>query len=136
MVLNIRTSQDAEELIKQIQALDFDKGQIYEASIKRKPKKRTIPQNKLYHMWLNCIADETGEDKDDLHKVFAKKFLGVEQVDVLGEKIGRIKSTASLDTVKFTEYLERIRAFVSLELGIILPDPDDYFFSQFEDKYD
>jgi hypothetical protein len=96
--------------------------------------KRSVKQNSLYWMWLTCIQDETGNDKNDLHKYFAEKFLGIEEVEIFGVKQLRIKSTPDNDTKEFTDYLEKIRLFVAEEQSIYLPSPqmqgyEDFIFT-------
>lgn len=135
MILTISSTEDMQALTQKLSSLSFEKGQVYEVSYKKKPRKRSVPQNRLYRLWLSCIADETGADVDDLHRVFAGKYLGSDVIEVLGEKIRRIRSTTTLSTGEFTTYLENIRAFASSELGITLPDPEDRFYAQFEEYY-
>ncbi|MDE5975395.1 MAG: hypothetical protein K2G69_02470, partial [Muribaculaceae bacterium] len=47
----------------------------YTLSIKRKTRRRTIPQNALMWMWFTCMADSTGQCKEDFHDYYALKFL-------------------------------------------------------------
>lgn len=98
-------------------------------------KSRTLPQNKLYHLWLRCIASETGDDVEFLHSYFASRYLGTESMQVFGETHTRPVSTASLTTEQFTEYLERIDSFVTVNLGFPLPHPDDNYFNEFVERY-
>jgi len=85
--------------------------------------KRSVKQNSLYWMWLTCIQDESGNDKNDLHKFFAGKFLGVIEVETFGVKSLKPKSTPDNDTKEFTNYLDKIKHFASEELSIYLPLP-------------
>lgn len=105
-------------------------GKQYDISIVLHKTKRTLDQNGLYFRWVNIIAKETGNDTDTTHKALAKKFLGVEVVDVMGEKVARIKSTTKLNTAEFTDYLTQVESFAVQELGIILPHPEDRYFEQ------
>ena len=135
MKLTISSEEDMQALVEKLSALPFDKGQTYEVTYKRKIRKRSIPQNRLYWLWLACIADETGTDSEDLHRVFARKYLSCDVIEVMGEKVLKIPSTTTLSTQTFTEYIEKIRVFAATELGITLPDPEDRFFEQFEEYY-
>jgi hypothetical protein len=113
-----------------------DDGKRRDVSITLHREKRTIPQNRLYRLWLGVIADETGYDStDDLHEAFKVMFLGTKTVE-----IGRIEqtipiSTTKLDTAQFTHFLERLEAWAGSELGIILPHPEDAYWVDFEQKY-
>ena len=42
-------------------------GKTYNVTIVRHRERRTADQNRLLWLWVNCISDETGQDKDDLH---------------------------------------------------------------------
>lgn len=110
-------------------------GKTYNVTIVRHRERRTMDQNRLLWLWVNCISDETGQDKDDLHEYFKQKFLGVDTKTLWGVQVCKPVSTASLDTLQFTQYLERIRAFAAAELGIELPDPQDQYWDQFEQQY-
>lgn len=110
-------------------------GKRFDISIKLHREKRTIDQNRLLFLWIGCVSHETGYFKDEVHEIFKKKFLGTETFEIWGEKVERIKSTTSLDTKQFSQYLERIQQFAATEMGIILPDPKDQYFDQFYQQY-
>jgi len=112
-------------------------GKPYNIEIVKKQTKRTIDQNRLYWLWLNCIAKdgELGYTADELHSVFTQKFLGAKQRVIYGESVLSIPSTRKLNTVEFTAYLDRIETFVNTELDIQLPNPNDKFFEQFYEQY-
>lgn len=132
MDFTIRNASDKEGVVAYINALP--EGRTFTIKVKREVKKRTIPQNKLYWLWLGCIADETGNDIDALHQYFVKQYLGVETMEIFGEVIERPLSTTKLNTEQFTEYLEKIRALAS-EMDIILPQPDDLYWDAFYEHY-
>ena len=92
---------------------------------------RSVSQNALYWMWLTCIQNDTGQDKDDLHKYFAKKYLGTETIEIFGDVQEKIKSTPDQNTKEFTEYLDKIRHFASEELSIYLPLPGMQGYEEF-----
>lgn len=110
-------------------------GKAYEVSIVLKKDRRTLPQNRLYWLYVACIMDETGNDRDALHDFFRRKFLPVKYGVLGGERTERLTSTTELDTVQFTGYTDRIVAFASSELGIVLPNPEDRYFEQFFEQY-
>lgn len=100
---------------------------VWEIKIVKYVKGRTRAQNNLMWLWLNVIAEETGNSADDLHEIFKFKFLGSETVTAFGYKIERPKSTTKLTTVEFTNYLDEIDALM-LSINIRLPKPDDLYF--------
>ena len=94
---------------------------------------RSIEQNKLMWSWLNCIANETKNSKDDLHLYFRSEFLGYKEL----QRFGKVPiSTTELDTKQFTDYLEKIRIYSRCELNIRLPLPEDKFFDDFYANYE
>ena len=98
-------------------------------------EKRTLDQNKLYWLWLSCIAKETGNDKADLHEYFIYKYLNPELVQVFEKMIYKRLSTSTLDTKQFTGYLNKIQVFANTELAIELPNPEDKKFAEFYEYY-
>lgn len=133
MKFKVTKSQDKRAVMAYLDRLP--EGKTYNVTIVRHRERRTVDQNRLLWLWVNCISDETGQDKDDLHEYFKQKFLGFDTKTLWGVQVFKSVSTASLDTLQFTQYLERIRAFAAAELGIELPDPQDQYWDQFEQQY-
>jgi hypothetical protein len=106
----------------------------YEMDVRKAKVKRSISQNRLYWMWLTCVQDESGTDKNDIHDLFRRKFLS-KTVKFNGKRKRVAMSTAGLSKDQFTEYLNKIQVFVNTELAIVLPNPSDVHFSEFEEKY-
>lgn len=129
----ITSAQDKEDIKRAIDQLK--EGVRFDVKISRHRPKRSIPQNRTYWMWINCISDETGNDQDALHELFKEKFLGMEVIDVLGEWIGRPKSTAKLSTVDFSAYMEKVQAWAASEMAIRLPNPEDLAWADFYEHY-
>jgi len=90
----------------------------------RKPKKvRSDRQNRYY--WgvvLKLITECTGESGEDLHNHFSYRWLGTKGKS--GKLISR-KSTTSLSTVEFMEYLDKIISWGEKFLNITFPNPED-----------
>lgn len=81
---------------------------------------RTNNQNNYYWLYLNVIAEETGNLPDLLHRLFKKKFLKPKIEVVLGEELVVEPSTKSLSKTEFGEYLDKICALTAVPL----PDPE------------
>ena len=118
-------------------------------TIKPQSTKRSINQNALYWDWLTEVQNKIGQDKEDLHFEFKKKFLisilrrddegyaemcyaitllkqsESEQYEAVANGVIRETSTTRLNTKQFTEYLGLIQAYASKELGVFLRSPDD-----------
>lgn len=116
------------EIGRYLQSLD--KSHKYVIEIKQHRDGRSLSQNNLYWMWLTVIVNETGQgtgdkksDCDKLHQKYRRKFLKQEEITEDGEVQYEILSTADLNTLEFTVYLNRIRQDVLDEFNIDLPDP-------------
>lgn len=87
-------------------------------------KKRTLSQNGLYWKWVSIIADATGNSDDDAHDALKDKFCPPREVQ-LGDDYRTIRSTAKLETLEFKSYMDKVYAFATAELGIMLPIPEE-----------
>lgn len=96
-------------------------GKEIEVIVRRRKKGRTNPQNAWY--W-SCVvglaAEHFGYTPDEMHEAYKFMFLQRKEQD----KPITVKSTTSLSTVEFTEYVEKCRQFCAEE-GIVIPDPGD-----------
>ena len=133
MKFNIYNSDSLQGVIDYIKKLNPEKK--YNVSITLKRQIRTVPQNRLYWLYLTCIEQETGMDKEDLHIFFKQKYLRKEDLTIGSETIPQTISTTKLTTAQFVDYTNKIVAFASAELGIVLPDPADYMWEQFYEQY-
>ncbi len=129
------------------QAINDGKPLVVE--IKPESKDRSKAQNRIYWKWLHEIHRKTGNDEDQLHFEFKKKFLiGIlkrddkdyadmclaisalkqsesEQYRAIADGVIRETSTTRMNTAQFTTYLQLIEAFALKEFGLVLPVPDD-----------
>ena len=131
MVFRVVNEQTKAVAISYIQKLQ--EGKQYNISISLKREKRSIQQNRLYHLWLNCISSETGNEVEDLHDYFKDRFLS-RKVEIFGDEYNTGTSTTKLNTAEFTVFLDKVQQFAANE-GIILPNPEDLYFEQFYQQY-
>ncbi|MCK5061740.1 hypothetical protein KAR28_04265 [Candidatus Parcubacteria bacterium] len=82
---------------------------------------RSLRQNNYYWLCLTCIGNDVGEDPENLHTTFQHMFLKDSS-----KKFPIIRSTTSLNSTEFTEYIEKISRKMA-EFGIRLPYPDEAF---------
>ena len=132
MVFRVVNEQTKAVAISYIQKLQ--EGKQYNVSISLKREKRSIQQNRLYHLWLNCISSETGNEVEDLHDYFKDRFLS-RKVEIFGDEYNTGTSTKKLNTAEFTAFLDKVQQFAAGE-GIILPNPEDLYFEQFYQQYE
>lgn len=104
--------------------LSFLEGEV-EVTIKKYKKDRTEPQNNFY--WgvvIDILSNALGYETDEIHEILKNMFLK-KWVDIKGKEYLIIKSTKSLKTDEFTEYIEKIRRWASIQNGIFIPDPNE-----------
>jgi hypothetical protein len=99
---------------------------------KRYRPRRTDRQNRYYWpCFVNAFGEylrEQGNDlsNDQAHEILKAKFLRVAVVDQqTGERFVFVRSTTTLNTVEFNEYLDKCAATLA-EIGITVPDPTFY----------
>lgn len=100
---------------------------LYYISISKYKRKRTNPENSYY--WgviIEMLFKETGwfSTPDDWHE-YLKATFNAALFHVDGKEIKVPRSTASLSTVEFEEYLSRIRTWAAMELNISIPEPNE-----------
>lgn len=96
----------------------------------RKRARRSDPQNRYYwgcvikeiSIRLRDLGHEWLED-EDVHDMMKIKFNYERIVSDEGESLELPKSTASLTTTQFSEYIERVRRWAADFLSIEIPDP-------------
>lgn len=133
MLFKLRKGKGKKEAANYICCLDDNES--WDVKVTKKRWRRSISQNNLYWLWLTCIEQETGNDRNDLHEFFKAKFLGFEEIKILEHLVTRVVSTTGKNTLQFKEYLDKIQLFASVELGIELPDPESKYWSELYETY-
>ena len=107
----------------------------YTLSLKKEVKKRTLDQNALLWMWIECISRETGQDSNDIHDYYCDLLL--KRVIVINNSKRTVTGgTSKLNTAQFADFLNKMQADVGIEFGISLPTPADRHFEKFKDYYE
>ena len=89
-------------------------------------RKRTEQQNKYYHKLLDIICDHTGDEHMDMHDNMKIMFLAYPWVK--GDReYTVIKSTRELTSREFGAFLEKVFAWASSELGLVLPEASSFY---------
>lgn len=89
--------------------------------IEERRETRSFDQNR--YLWggvYGTIAKVNWDDPEYIHWICGMRFL----VDH-SKKMPYVRSTATLDTKEFTEYVEKIKDWVS-EFEITIPSPEEY----------
>lgn len=106
----------------------------YRLIIERYTEPRTLSQNALMWLWFTCIEQETGTEKNVVHKHYCRKFLS-ETAYFQGIEEEIVRGTSELNTVQMTDFLNKVKADAATELGITLPLPEDRYYNEFVNEY-
>lgn len=81
--------------------------------------RRTNDQNDLLWAIYTEIAKGTGHTAEEIHEALKQLLLPAKRIQ-LGDQVLELKSTKRLDTMEFSEYVERVRAWAAQELGVVV----------------
>lgn len=90
-----------------------------EADLVVRKKVRSIQQNRFYWMYLEIVANETGNLSYEIHEWAKRMFLPPRYISVKGKEVKIPASTTNLSKADFGDYLDKICA----ETGVPIPDP-------------
>tara|TARA_R110002126_G_scaffold202696_1_gene350043 strand:+ start:631 stop:1017 length:387 start_codon:yes stop_codon:yes gene_type:complete len=105
-------------LIQKLKELDYNT--LWTVTVRPFKHTRSLDQNERYWKLVTAIGDYMGYEKDEMHELMAYKFLS-EHKEVKGEKIVKIKSTASLNTKDMTDYQKDIEIWAK-QYGFVFND--------------
>ena len=106
----------------------------YTISVSKIVKQRSLMQNSLMWLYFACISHETGTDKDIIHDYYCTLFLSRNEI-IGGIEKRIIRGTSKLNTIQFSDFLNKVQADAASEFGILLPNPDDLRWIEFEEQY-
>ena len=128
MIANL---DDAKLRSKIVNSINSKRG-MWRIAVTRYRPRRSDRQNRYY--WP-CFVQPLGEFLRDqgepytdnqAHAILKQMFLR-QTVEINGERVDITRSTADLDTAEFNAYLDQCAAWLADSLGIIVPDPQDYY---------
>jgi len=100
-------------------------GQEVSVSIKPRHKSRSNRQNRYYRgCVLEILSDWNGDIPDDWHEWLKMKFLSTEK-EINGERFIYARSTTTLSTSEFEDYMQKIREWASVKLNLYIPKPNE-----------
>ena len=98
-------------------------GQRVEVVVRKRRTQRSDRQNRAYFgLVVALLAEHCGYTPDEMHEALAWKFLGLENA---GDLLPRRRSTASLSTSEFEDYVATIRRWAATELSCDIPEPHE-----------
>jgi hypothetical protein len=133
----IITPADLRRYIALIQDCPLGDGQRWVAEWKRFRKKRSVPQLRLYFMWLAHIAEAQTGSRGEVawyHEWAKRKWLTPKPRLIDGEEV-LIYTTKGMDTKEMHEFMECLRLW-ALDHEIRLPLPGDQGYDDFCVVYD
>ena len=90
---------------------------------------RSIPENKFY--WgvvVDILSNDLGYPKNEIHEILKEMFLREPKYIKTKEGVKEVwitKSTAKLTVPEFEAYIEEIRVWSAMNLGIMIPEPNE-----------
>jgi hypothetical protein len=97
-------------------------GKVIELILRIRRSKRSLKQNKFY--WavvIPILADHFGYESQEMHSALKFKFLRTHEK----EELVSVRSTTSLNTKEFMDYIERIQRWAATDHQIYIPDPNE-----------
>lgn len=94
-------------------------------SLVRQQHARTLPQNRLYWVWVTEIANYIGEGRDETHAMLKAHFLRERDIELLeGKRLTMPPSTRHLNVEEFRGYMDEVQRWAATFLGLVLPEGD------------
>ena len=123
---------DVESLLKNLQVLlKGIKNGEYNISIEPVRRQRTLSQNRLLWLWLNFIAEQTGNGAEELKQFFQYNFLQ-STTEINGHDVTIIRGTSTLKKDEMKKFLDDICLWCAEELGMQLPQPEELIMLGYE----
>lgn len=145
----VKRKQDAplNQIMKFIDEWGFDTPLVIKAEVHN--EKRSLSQNALSHVWYKAICDhvnskgyalidvDTGEavpyTPDDVKQEMKRQILGVKKLRHKDRIIEKVPSTSKLTAGEMHDYMNKLY-HRCLNLGLILPIPEESQYQKLEDK--
>lgn len=86
----------------------------YRIIIEPQAQMHSVPQRKLFFMWLSYLSRETGNSKTALYRYYCKRFLTED-----------MPSVSQMSNLQLSQFMLEVQSDVASELGISLPVPED-----------
>jgi predicted SPOUT superfamily RNA methylase MTH1 len=94
-------------------------GKRVEVIIRKETNTRTSNQNRYYFgIVLAVLSEHTGYEVEQMHDALKEKFASKR----LDNGLMITERTSKMSTVRFTEYIDQIKRWASIEMGCYIPD--------------
>lgn len=100
-------------------------------TVKRLHATRSLDQNRYYFFGIGLLAEQLGYTPNEMHELV--KMLHLDKDDAASGRNGKLfegyvvgGSTARLNKLEFSAYIERFRVWAASEFNCVIPDPQQY----------
>ena len=83
-------------------------GKQHEVTIK--VRRRSNPQNDLFHVLCRSIADKTGHSEREVKDWAKSEFIGSEIIEIAGKPVSRLREISALSEHEFSLLIQRMEA--------------------------
>jgi hypothetical protein len=130
-VLNFDNPDVKRRLMRRIGSLTG----LYEVSIRRRKKTRSLNANSYYHVavcapfceWLREQWGDPTITHTQAHELLKKQVLGVKELEKDGEILELIPTSHDMDQVEFGQFIEKCAAFLAEFCSIVVIPPELFF---------
>lgn len=84
----------------------------------------SVPQRKLFWMWMGELEYWSGQPRKDWHDYFVNKFIDPDKHGI-----------SDISTKAMTHFMQQVQAECSSEFGVTLPLPEDNGYNEFVMEY-
>jgi hypothetical protein len=120
-VVTIFDEPQRRDLLAMLKDLSLEKP--VRVTVENVPKKRSLPQNRLYWEWMEEAGNHLGHDKDEMDRWCKQLYdCPIKTINVVGVDI-EVQSTRLLTTVEMAAYMDRCYRRLHEE-GCILTTPE------------
>ena len=127
MKLDLSKSFDVNKANSYFEKLIEKKARI---ELKEFRAKRSLSQNAYLHVCFGFIAKNSGYTIEE-SKVITKREFGSFMI-YEKEKFKFLRSTADLDKLEMTSFIEFLRMFANDNLGVYIPTPEEFIENEFD----
>lgn len=103
-----------------------------QVEVKEKRKKRTYKQNRYLHLILTYFGIETGYTLEESKILFKRLNHEIFRYDKNGYAF--MKSTKDVSKEEMIKSIDKFKNYSAKEVGVVLPDSDDYEFLNYIEK--
>jgi hypothetical protein len=131
----ITTEGDRREAMEAIRGLDLTRAPFV-FMLGKHVRRRSNQQNRWFWAWANLTAEHTGMTPMEVHDEWLRECGEYVEVKTLrGGVIMAPKGTSQMNTVEFTEFLDKVHAYTLDGCDLDLPFPENDNFDVFMVNY-